>query len=295
MPQVTVAPRRPDRRPAAAPSVLAALLVALLVAPGAAGGQLVRSGTGAAVADLAPAVEAFRADLGALNPNLPGSFGSGRREINWDGVPDAASSPNAFPGDFFNGATPGRARGALFTTPGTGFEVSGNAGTPGFEFATLNPAYPDEFVSFSPQKLFTALASNVTDVTFFVPGTGEAAAVSGFGAVFADVDLANTTSLTFFGLDDELLGTFFAPPLGGGLSFLGVSYSESVITRVRIVTGTVAVGPLDAPGADVVVMDDFIYGEPVAAAVVPEPSTWLLLASGLAGIGGVAVVHRRRG
>lgn len=290
MPRLTAAPKHPDRWRAAAHLALAALLVA----PGALAAQVVRSGTGATADALQPTVDAFRTDLGDLNANVPGSFGSGRREINWDGVPDAVSSPNAFPGDFFNGNVPGRARGALFTTPGVGFQVSGGPGSGGFEFENLNPSYPDEFIPFSPQKLFTALASNVTDVTFFIPGTADAAAVSGFGAVFADVDLPGATSLSFYGLEDELLGTYFADPLDGGLSFLGVSYSESIITRVRIVTGTALAGLIDGIDGDVVVMDDFIYGEPISAAVVPEPSTWLLLASGLAGIGGVAVVRRRR-
>ena len=45
-------------------------------------------------ASIQSAVDAFRANLGALNPNVAGSFGSGRRVINWDGVPDGFSAPN---------------------------------------------------------------------------------------------------------------------------------------------------------------------------------------------------------
>ena len=44
-----------------------------------------------------------------------------------------------------------------------------------------------------------------------------------------------------------------------------------MITGVRIVTGTTALGPSESPTVDVVVMDDFLYGEPQA--IVPEPST----------------------
>ncbi len=53
-----------------------------------------------------------------------------------------------------------------------------------------------------------ALGSNITDVNFFVPGSLSAASVSAFGAVFTDVDLANITSLGFFDLSNQLLGTF---------------------------------------------------------------------------------------
>ena len=34
-----------------------------------------------------------------INLNVTGSFGTGRREINWDGVPDALSAPNGLPGE----------------------------------------------------------------------------------------------------------------------------------------------------------------------------------------------------
>ena len=76
------------------------------------------SASGNNQAAIQTSVDAFRTALGALNPNVAGSFGSGRREINWDGVPDARSAPNALPANFFNVNSP---RGAVFSTPGTGF------------------------------------------------------------------------------------------------------------------------------------------------------------------------------
>src|SRR5439155_23328060 len=52
-------------------------------------------------------------------------------------------------------------------------------------------------------------------------------------------------------------------------SFLGVSFPTAVVSRVRITSGNTApgAGATDQNGdsRDVVVMDDFIYGEPVAA------------------------------
>ena len=53
------------------------------------------------------------------------------------------------------------------------------------------------------------------------------------------------------------------------LSFLGVVFDEPVVAPVRIVYGNRALGPDEGPGVDVAVMDDFIYGEPVAPEVPP--------------------------
>ena len=82
------------------------------------------SSSGPNAAAITPTVDAFRTDLGTLNPNVAGSFGTGRREINWDGVPAAFSAPNLLPNNFFNVNSP---RGAEFSTPGTGVAVSANA------------------------------------------------------------------------------------------------------------------------------------------------------------------------
>ena len=141
------------------------------------------SATSVDVAGLLPTVDAFRSALGNINPNVVGSFGTGRREINWDGVPDAFSAPNALPGNFFNVNSP---RGVVSSTPGTGFQVSANSasGQP-TQFANIDPTYPANFEPFSPQRLFTALGSTIVDVNFFVPGTTDAALTRGFESFLA--------------------------------------------------------------------------------------------------------------
>jgi hypothetical protein len=101
-----------------------------------------------------------------LNPNVAGSFDTGRREINWDGVPDAFSAPNNLPANFFNVNSP---RGVVFSTPGTGFQVSGNAGVAAIEFDNINATYSATFRTFSPQRLFTALESNNHRYLFLRP------------------------------------------------------------------------------------------------------------------------------
>jgi hypothetical protein len=242
------------------------------------------SGSGSSPAGIQTTVDAFRTDLGTLNPNVAGSFGSGRREISWDAVPDAFAAPNNLRADFFNVNSP---RGVVFTTAGTGFQVSANAanstGTPVL-FGNINPTYPSLFQTFSPQKLFTALGSNVLDVDFFVPGSTTPALTRGFGSVFTNVTLSNTTTLEFFDSNNASLGTFFVQPGGAqSLSFLGVDFGSDVVSRVEITNGNAVLGPNQGPGVDLVVMDDFVYGEPVLA--VPEADTLTLLAGALLGLG----------
>jgi hypothetical protein len=55
-----------------------------------------------------------------------------------------------------------------------------------------------------------------------------------------------------------------ASPGDGSQSFFGVKFTDARIARVKITTGDVAPGPDDDSNTDIVVMDDFIYGEPKA-------------------------------
>jgi hypothetical protein len=255
--------------------------------------QTVTSGTGAAATT---ARDTFRTDLGGglvAGPN--GSFGGVRREINWDGVPDSFADPNLLPANFFNVNSP---RGVTFSTPGTGFLVSSNAGTLApIQFGGLNPTYPTVFEPFSPQRLFTAVGSNIVDVNFFIPGTNIAALTSGFGVMFSDVDLASTTSITLFDAGNVSLGTFFAPNVFGQnetFSFLGISFDDPRIARVRITSGSGALGANESPTFDLVTMDDFLFGETAlrTSGSIPEPSAWVLLIAGF-GLAGAALRRRR--
>ena len=53
-----------------------------------------------------------------------------------------------------------------------------------------------------------------------------------------------------------------ASPGSETLSFLGVRFLDEQVARVKIRSGNTALGPDENRGRDLVVMDDFIYGEP---------------------------------
>ena len=243
----------------------------LSVAGSAAAGPVVREASGANAAAIQAAVDQFRADLGGPNNgNAAGTQPGGRREINWDGG-GAAATPTLDPSPMTRFAN----RGATFFTDGTGFEISG---APAPLLEELNPAYAGLFSAFSAPRIFTPLDSNVTDVIFHVPGNGAVpAAVTGFGAVFTNVDVADKTVLRFYAPDGALLYERAVLPATGNAtqSFLGVTFNAGeVVARVHIVTGNVAIGLNEKVGANVVAMDDFLYAEPVATAgLVVTPGT----------------------
>jgi hypothetical protein len=208
------------------------------------------------------------------------------------------TSPGLMPDNFFNRVPPpaGSPRGAQFSTPGTGFLVSQRVevgGAANVRFGDINPAYTSLFLTFSSQRLFAASESTVTDVTFFVPSDPTTpATVSGFGAVFADVDLDSSSSIEFYDLNDDLLLSQSVSNFGGGLSFAGASFDAGErVARVRITAGNTAIGAGVDDGLfgrgfqDLVVMDDVIYGEPVA---VPAPG------AGMLALAGGAMLRRRR-
>jgi hypothetical protein len=211
-------------------------------------------------AGIQSAVNNYRAALGEPNNgNTPGSQAFGRREINWDGVPDSFSAPNKLPGNFFNANA---TRGAEFLSIGDGFQVSGKNGVAPVEFDNIRAK---NFQTFSPERLFTALGNNVMEVQFFVPGSKNKAYVSGFGAVFTDVDKHNLTSIEYISPTGAVLYKGWVPAShNGGLSFLGVKFKHNEkVAKVRITTGDAALNPGNSDKwFDIVAMDDFLYSEP---------------------------------
>ena len=232
------------------------------------------------VLSIQSSVNAFRAALGNPNNGNAGPLDTGHREINWDGAGgvDTTTTAPVTPFNVFLNT-----RGSQFTTPGLGFTQAPASGGPQGGLAVLfdNPSYGLIFKPFSNMRLFTPVGSNITEALFFRPGSNGTvqATVTGFGAVFTDVDQPDgsgpgekhgnrgaSTLMEFFGVNGELLFSSYvsAAPGDGSLSFFGVKFNDARIASVRITAGNTAPGPDDDSKNDVVVMDDFIYGEPTA-------------------------------
>jgi hypothetical protein len=250
---------------------LLSILLAVSETAHAQGTPLVFQAAGPDATSIQGAVDAFRASLGNNNGNNPGPIQKGRREINWDGgnpnLLDTTAPVNPFL-VFLN------TRGSQYKTPGLGLSQAPPSGGTQGGLAVLfgNPNYAKIFRAFSLSRLFTPVGSNITNASFSIPGTnGNApAAVRGFGAVFTDVDqpdgtgTGGSTLIEYFDKNGKLLFSSFVPaaPGDGSLSFFGIKFDDARIASVRIKTGDVAPGPNDDGQHDIVMMDDFIYGEP---------------------------------
>jgi hypothetical protein len=254
---------------------LLSMLLAVSETAHAQGTPLVFQAAGPDATSIQGAVDAFRSALGDNNLNNPGPIQKGRREINWDGgnVNLLATTAPVTPFVTFLNT-----RGSQFKTPGLGLSQAPPSGGPQGGLAVLfgNPSYATIFKAFSLSRLFTPVGSNITEALFSVPGTnGNAkATVRGFGAVFTDVDQPDgttpgathkgSTEIDYFDKSGKLIFSSSVPaaPGDGSLSFFAIKFDDARIASVRIKTGDVAPGPNDDRQHDIVMMDDFIYGEP---------------------------------
>lgn len=233
------------------------------------------------------AFNAFEAAIGGVKNVAALPQTGGFRTITWDGV--------ALDGTDFGGNTtiivPNKVVGIpvnRFQTQGTIFEEVYAVSSDGFTSVnpSVNAANPALFPSFSPTNTFAMFNTTTIDLRLALPSgantTAVPAATRGFGAVFQNVRLANTTSIEYFD-GDHSLGQFFVPVGTQGQSeFLGELFSAPVVTRVTITCGTDVLfsfdgttpvaGAADNPGAshNLVVTDDFVYAEPVAVTPVAQ-------------------------
>ena len=146
-----------------------------------------------ATGDITPKMNEFRVLLGEPL-NITTGKTIGRREINWDQVPEEFITQN-LPKTFFNptdaAAPVARQRGFTYESDGE-FRVSTNG------FGNIELTLATQIQAFSGDRVFANISETLWDTQFQVAGSTEAATVNGFGAVFLDVDIANNSFLEFF-------------------------------------------------------------------------------------------------
>jgi uncharacterized protein (TIGR03118 family) len=230
------------------------------------------------------ALTAFEAAIGGTNNGGTATPQTGGfRTINWDGVKldgtDFGGQSTVIDPNHVVGIPVNR-----FQERGVQFEVvyavSGPASaTDTSTFSTVNPSVTNLFPAFSPANTFAMFNDNGIDFSFVLPSVHTTAPVPaasrGFGAIFRNVRLANTTSIEYFNGNNSL-GKFFVPVgTAGQAEFLGELFNSPVVTRVSITLGTdvlfsfdgvhFSAGGIDDPatGHNLAVTDDFAYAEPV--------------------------------
>ena len=220
-------------------------------------------------------MEKFKSALGGSdNYDTPGPLPDGYRSINWDDP----SIPFRLPFNYFN--TKSMKRGAVFRSKGGAFVVSNPSSSSGIvddRFSSiLGERIATMFQPYSPPRLFSPLKSNLVKVVFRTPGKIQRAVTSGFGAVFCDVDFANSeyphkwSSVTFLDAKGCVIERVAVPHENFGLSFVGLVVVDekrkpvAAVQKVKIELGNYAINKVnDTSGiVDFVVMDDVFFGEP---------------------------------
>jgi len=230
------------------------------------------------------ALNAFKAAIGGVdNGATPPEKTSGLRSINWDGV--------ALDGTDFGGDSTVIDNGHVVNVPTDRWQERGltldrNIAVSGplsltdtSTFADVNASVDNVLHPFSPTKAFAPFNANVATLAFVTPSThGTTTPVQqttrGFGAVFANVRLPNSTSIEYFD-GATSLGTFYAPVgTAGQAEFIGELFDRSVVTSVKITFGsgtifdfdgsTFSADSTEAPesGVNLVAADDLVYAEP---------------------------------
>lgn len=216
-------------------------------------------------------VNKFQSLLGGENNGANiGPLKDGFRLINWDG-----GAPFDMPFDFFNTNAP---LGALFFAKGNKFAISNPVDNmpKDDKFDSINAKAAKNFIAFSEKRLFTPVKGNVVVTKFQIPGKKIPATVSGFGAVYVDVNKRHTSFLELFDARGCRIAKVYVPPKAKGLSFVGLratyvqhhKYGKWYKVKAPVYKAVMKLGNTRIskhyPGyhSDIVVTDDFIYGEP---------------------------------
>jgi hypothetical protein len=233
----------------------------------------------------------FETAIGGVKNTAAAPQTGGFRTITWDGVKLDGT-------DFGGGAnTIVINQNKTVAIPLNRFQTQGTFF--GDEYAVSSDGFTDVnsnvtglFPAFSAPNTFAMFNDNTIDQSFVLPsaaGTTPAlAGTRGFGAIFLNSEIANTSSIEFFH-GNLSLGTFFVPVgTQGQAEFLGVLFSNPIVTNVTLTLGTDTLFTFNGAtttgtttnnpggGHNLVVTDDFVFPEPVsmldAPPILPGPN-----------------------
>jgi hypothetical protein len=222
-----------------------------------------------------------------------GAFVAGAGQITFSEKPLGTQNPVYAPGDYGGGAgSPTVTFGGFFTGQSLGGNVCGGAatgcviGTPTGPLS-LDANSPVTFIANdaaspnSPVLSGSPLFNGPIAILFSTPQTG-------VGLVGGFFDNLNSTAITAFGVNGNILGSVSNGQTGE--EFLGLVTSDHSATIDGLLFSLVGA---EAAGFAV---DDirFGVGEQVVSPGVPEPSTWAMMLIGFAGLGFVFRQSRRK-
>ncbi len=239
--------------------------------------------SGAGLGNALTAMQSFQNTIGgADNGGTPAPQSGGFRSINWDDV--------ALDGTDFGGLSTVINSGHTVAIPTNRYQERGVSFGQTFAVSNdgltdVNPTTANLFHSFSGSNVFSSL-NNITVNINFVQASDHStsklpAETAGFGAIFLNVEVANTTSIEYFH-GNQSLGKFFVPAgTAGQTQFLGELFPSAVVTNVQIKLGTDAVFTFSGtaitspntdapPTTNLVAADDFVYSEPIANPDMPS-------------------------
>ena len=199
----------------------------------------------------------FRQDLGGNYNGVGGSYTSGYREITWEDAPDSVGN---LPEQFYNKTSP---RGVVISPAVSDTQAIMVSADPGSSYYLFQNFHPG-FMAYSGERIMGTKYLSHIEITFRIPGTDIPASVTGFGAVFSDVDSTGTAWISMYDENGKLVGTLAPESQDYGLSFVGRTFTNGTrISRVHISVGNWGLyfnG--DGMTQDKVALDNVIYGEP---------------------------------
>jgi hypothetical protein len=196
---------------------------------------------------------------------LPGTADAALITITFDDIPGMSNSPGTLvPAASQLDDQHLLSQGALFASSSP-FVAVVDLTSSGLNHAISNPNGIGGVDALGRLSYGTPIDISFFDTTSGLPGVTDFVSIRG-----DQIAIAGTATLLAFGLDGTPLGSFTANDVDGGLT---LTFSVPGIHRVQLTETSATIA-----------FDNVSFNTPVASSVVPEPGTFFLLGTGVAGL-----------